>query len=162
FSSPAAGRTAVINTPGGGASRNIRRPDLVPGVPVFLNQDRAELNPAAFAIPRPGTFGSMMRNMVHGPDFRQFDLSLAKSFPVGEGKNIQFRVDCYNLPNVTNFANPPGVLPNVLGTAKNQLQPGQPFTPAAAGAWGILNSTVTRSVGLGANRQIEFALRINF
>src|SRR5262249_37231132 len=28
---PAAGRTAVINTPGGGNSRNVRRPDLIPG-----------------------------------------------------------------------------------------------------------------------------------
>ena len=26
FTNPAAGRTAVINTPGGGASRNVRRP----------------------------------------------------------------------------------------------------------------------------------------
>ncbi|MEZ5287963.1 MAG: hypothetical protein R2712_24840 [Vicinamibacterales bacterium] len=30
FLNPAAGRVAVINTPGGGASRNVRRPDLVP------------------------------------------------------------------------------------------------------------------------------------
>ena len=28
FSTPAAGRVAVINTPGGGASRNVRRPNL--------------------------------------------------------------------------------------------------------------------------------------
>ncbi|HXH50733.1 MAG TPA: hypothetical protein VNM47_15430 [Terriglobia bacterium] len=35
-------------------------------------------------------------------------------------------------------------------------------TVAAAGSWGILNSTVTRTVGLGANRQIEFGLRVNF
>ena len=27
---PAAGRTAVINTPGGGNTRNVRRPDLMP------------------------------------------------------------------------------------------------------------------------------------
>ena len=32
FLNPAADRTAVVNTPGGGATRNMRRPDLVPGV----------------------------------------------------------------------------------------------------------------------------------
>jgi hypothetical protein len=160
--SPCATCTAVINTLGGGASRNVRRPDLVPGVPIFLNNDRTLLNPAAFAIPQPGTFGSVMRGMVHGPGFHQFDFALAKTFSLGETANIQFRTDFFNLFNHPNFANPPGLLPNALGTGTNQLQPGQPFTSAAAGSWGILNSTVTRTVGLGANRQIEFALRISF
>src|SRR5262249_55255754 len=40
YNSPAAGRTAVINTPFGGASRNTRRPDLIPNVNPYLNQDR--------------------------------------------------------------------------------------------------------------------------
>jgi hypothetical protein len=30
FSTPAAGRTPIVNTPGGGASRNVRRPDWSP------------------------------------------------------------------------------------------------------------------------------------
>jgi len=62
---------------------------------------------------------------------------------------------------VTNFANPPATLPNALGTGTNQLQPGQPFT-AVAGTFGNLNRTVERTVGLGTNRQIQFALRLNF
>jgi hypothetical protein len=50
-----------------------------------------------------------------------------------------------------------------LGNGANQLQPGQPFTQAAAGAtFGLLRSTVERTVGLGTNRQIQFALRLNF
>ncbi len=36
FGAPAVGRVAVINTPGGGASRNVRRPDLIPGVDPYL------------------------------------------------------------------------------------------------------------------------------
>src|SRR5262249_60287133 len=35
YNNPAAGRTAVINTPGGGNSRNVRRPDLGPGLDPF-------------------------------------------------------------------------------------------------------------------------------
>jgi hypothetical protein len=162
FSSPAAGRNAVINTPGGGSSRNVRRPDLVPGVDPYLDADRAFLNPAAFAIPKPGVYGNLVRNQLHGPNFRQMDLMLNKRFQVTETTNFDLRTEVFNLFNVANFKNPPATLPNALGTGTNQLQPGDPFTAAAAGTFGIMNTTVERTVGLGTNRQIQFALRFNF
>jgi hypothetical protein len=67
---------------------------------------------------------------------------------------------------VTNFANPSGTLPNALRanslTEANKLQPGQPSTAAAASPFGRLVSTVGTTVGLGRNRQVQFALRLNF
>jgi len=162
FNSPAAGRTAVINTPGGGQSRAVRRPDLIPGVNPFLNSDRTILNPAAFAIPKPGTNGNLERNLLHGPSFVQQDVIVSKKFAIAEAANLEFRTEVFNLFNTTNFANPPATLPNVLGTGTNQLQPGQPYTAAAGGTFGIVNSTVAKTVGLGANRQVQFALRLNF
>ena len=164
YGGPAAGRTAVINTPGGGNSRNVRRPDLIPGVDPFINKDRTILNPAAFAIPKPGTFGNLVRNQIHGPKFVQQDLILAKKFAITESTNIEFRTEVFNIFNVTNFANPPAQLPSTFaaGTAVT-LQPGKPFTAALAGsAFGVVNRTVERTVGLGTNRQIQFALRVNF
>jgi hypothetical protein len=158
-----AGFTAVVNTPGGGASRNVRRPDLVPGVNPYLNDDRSLLNPAAFATPAPGTFGNLPRNALRGPNFRQFDIILNKRFRLSETKNIEFRTEVFNIFNFTNFANPSATLNNALGTGPNQLQPGQPFTQAAAGStFGLLRQTIERTVGLGTNRQIQFALRFNF
>jgi hypothetical protein len=163
FGTPAAGRTAIINTPGGGASRNVRRPDIVPGVDPYLKvAGLAFLNPAAFATPAPGTYGNAQRGALRGPNFAQFDLILTKRFKVTEGSRLEFRTEIFNIFNHANFSNPPATLPNVLGTATNQLQPGQPFTAAAAGSFGIINSTVTKTVGLGTNRQIQFALRYNF
>jgi len=42
-------------------------------------------------------------------------------------------------------------------------QPGQALTQAQAGStFGILNSTLNRTVGLGTNRQMQFALRVLF
>jgi hypothetical protein len=166
FNNPAAGRTAVINTPGGGSSRNVRRPDVVPGVnPYIKDGGLIFLNPAAFATPAPGTFGNLERNSIHGPSFRQFDAVIAKRVNFG-GPNMELRMEIFNVFNTTNFANPPSVLPNVLPnnslTEANKLQPGQPFTAAAAGSWGKVNSTLGRTVGLGTNRQIQFALRLNF
>jgi hypothetical protein len=157
--------TAIINNPYGGAFRNNRRPNVVPGVNPFLSTGdrRFVLNPAAFSFPAPGDFGNLGRWALHGPGLSQFDLTVQKRFAVTEGVSIEFRSEFYNLFNRANFANPPARLNNALGTASGQLQPGQPFTLAAAGgAFGIANSTVTKDVGLGAARQIQFSLRLNF
>jgi hypothetical protein len=163
FSTPAAGRTAIINTLGGGASRAVRRPDLVPGVDPYLTVNgTAFLNPAAFAIPAPGTFGNLQRGLLRGPNFAQFDMILDKRFRITETSSLEFRTEIFNIFNHANFANPPVTLPNALGTGTNQLQPGQPFTAAAAGSFGVLSSTVTKTVGLGTNRQVQFALRYTF
>jgi hypothetical protein len=167
FTNPAAGRTAVINTPGGGASRNVRRPDLIPGVDPFLeNGGLLFLNPAAFAAPQPGTFGNLERNSLHGPNFSQLDLVTAKHFAFGGGRNVEFRIEVFNVFNKVNFANPAGVLPLALPANStneaNKLQPGQAYTGAAAGSFGQITSTVNKTVGLGSQRQIQFAFRLNF
>src|SRR5262245_19663681 len=162
FTTPAAGRNAVINTPYGGNSRSTRRPDLIPGVNPYANQDRTLFNPGAFAIPKPGTFGNLPRNFLRGPKFRQVDLILARKFPFAETRNVEFRTEIFNVFNLTNFAAPPSTLTPALGTAAGQFQPGAPLSFTGSSAFGTVTSTVERSVGLGTNRQIQFALRINF
>ena len=184
-----AGFVAVVNTPGGGASRNIRRPDLVAGVSPYLNSDRNLINPAAFALPAVGTFGNTPRNYLEGPIFRQFDVIVNKRFRINETTNIEFRSEFFNLFNNTNFINPGTTLANPLPsftartpgvggvpttftqafftinpTAGNISQPGlaQSFAVSGNTNFGVTNSTVGRTVGLGTNRQIQFAVRLNF
>ncbi|MGE0815616.1 MAG: carboxypeptidase regulatory-like domain-containing protein [Vicinamibacterales bacterium] len=167
YTNPAAGRTAIVNVPGGGASRNTRRPDLVPGVDPFIQSGGLlYLNPAAFATPAPGTFGNLERNSIHGPAFKQADLFLAKHFGLGGGRDVEFRAEIFNLFDTVNFANPVGTLPLALPTnattEANRLQPGQPYSAAAAGTFGRVTSTVGRTVGLGTPRQVQLALRVSF
>jgi hypothetical protein len=155
----------VINNVYGGAFRNNRRPDVVAGADPFLHttDGRYFLNPAAFSIPTPGKFGNLGRYALHGPGMQQVDFTLHKRFAIDDKRNIEFRAEFYNIFNKVNFANPPAVLNFALGTAANQLQPGQPYTPATSGAaFGVFNSTVSRDVGLGAQRQIQLSLRLNF
>lgn len=168
------GFIAVVNTPSGGNSRNVRRPDFVPGVNPYLTSDRLILNPAAFATPAPGTFGNVPRNALRGPNFHQFDLVFSKKFKFSEQTNLEFRTEIFNVFNNTNFDIPGSrlnlALPSVtqvggvytVGTS-NVVQPGQAYTQAAAGGtFGLLRQTVVRDVGLGTSRQIQFALRLNF
>ncbi len=166
------GFVAVVNTPRGGASRNVRRPDFVPGVSPYLNNDRNLLNPAAFAAPAPGTFGNVPRNALRGPNFKQFDLVFNKRFPIREKMNVEFRTEVFNIFNRANFDIPGSrlslALPSVsqasgVYTIGAGTQPGQAYTQSAAGqTFGLLRQTVERTVGLGTNRQIQFALRFNF
>jgi Carboxypeptidase regulatory-like domain len=160
------GFIAVVNTPGGGNSRNVRRPDLMPGVSPYLNNDRSILNPAAFATPAPGTFGNLPRNALRGPNFSQFDLVLNKRFRFSETTNLEFRTEVFNILNHANFANPGSTLSLALPTVTGSGavgQPGQPYTTSGAGGtFGLIRQTVVRDVGLGTSRQIQFALRLNF
>ena len=169
------GFIAVVNTPSGGASRNVRRPDFVAGVNPYQNNDRLILNPAAFSTPAPGTFGNVPRNALRGPNFRQFDLIFNKKFRFSERTNLEFRTEIFNVFNRPNFDIPGSrlnlALPTVslsggvysFGSGANVLQPGQAYTQGAAGGtFGLLRQTVVRDVGLGTSRQIQFALRLNF
>jgi hypothetical protein len=164
-----AGFIGVVNTPGGGASRNVRRPNLIPGVSPYLNNDRSVINPAAFSIPLPGTFGDLPRNALRGPNFKQFDLIFNKRFPITESTNLEFRTEIFNIFNNANFALPATTLNNALPTISSAgavsaggLQPGTGTQAQAGGTFGLLRQTVERTVGLGTNRQLQFALRLNF
>ena len=155
---------AVVNVPGGGNSRNVRRPDVVAGVNPFLTgvEKTLILNPAAFTTPKPGTFGNLGRGALHGPSLSQLDLTLSKRFALTERMNIQFRAEAYNIFNRANLLNPIGRLNNVLGVGGNTLQPGQPYTASTGGSFGQVIQTVENVVGLGASRQIQLALRFTF
>ena len=163
------GFIGVVNTPGGGASRNVRRPNLVAGINPFVDNDRFIINPAAFATPLPGQFGDLARNALRGPSFTQFDLVFNKRFRITESSNIEFRTEIFNIFNKANFAVPSTTLNNALptitaaGVLSSGLQPNSAFTQGTAGGtFGLLRQTVERTVGLGTNRQIQFALRYNF
>ena len=162
----------VINVPGGGASRNRRRPDLVPGVDPYLhgmagNNAVLWLNPAAFAVPQPGTYGNLARNALRGPGMNQLDLTASKKIPFREGRSFEFRAECYNLLNhavfqIPNYATVSGGFAR-LADATGILQPGQAYTAAAAGGnFGALTSTVSNQVGSGTNRQFQFVMKLNF
>lgn len=173
-----AGFIAVVNAPGGGSSRQTRRPNLIAGANPYLGNDRNFLNPEAFAAPAAGTFGDLPRNALKGPSFSQVDIILNKRFRFTERYNLEFRTEIFNVFNRANFANPASTinnpLPNFAFTAASGtgsafysvgagLQPGQAITQTRAGStFGLLRQTVERTVGLGTNRQIQFALRFNF
>ena len=60
----------------------------------------------AFSRPLVGTFGNWGRDSVLGPGYIDTDLSVAKSIPLKESLNLQFRADFFNLFNHVNLGQP--------------------------------------------------------
>jgi hypothetical protein len=158
----------LVNVPGGGQSRNVARPDLIAGVdPYIHNNGWLYLNPAAFAMPAPGTYGNLARNALRGPSISQLDFILAKKLSLNERMNLELRGEVFNVLNhpvyqVPGYATVSGSQVR-LADATGVIQPGQPYTAAAAGGnFGAFTQTVSNTVGFGTNRQFQFALRLNF
>jgi len=86
------------------------RPDLIPGVPIYLKNPTfpggRAINREAFTVPQPARQGRLGRNALRGFGFAQLDLSLRRRFALTERVNLQFRTDIFNLCNRPNFGDP--------------------------------------------------------
>ena len=63
-------------------------------------------NLAAFATPPAYTFGSVGRNTVYGPGMETVDVSVVRSFPLGEALRLETRGEFFNTLNHTNLGTP--------------------------------------------------------
>jgi hypothetical protein len=62
------------------------------------------LNPAAFAVPPGGTYGTIGRGMLFGPGFGAVDVSVIKNIAIRERLRAQFHLDMFNMFNRANLA----------------------------------------------------------
>jgi len=141
---------------------NNDRPNLKPGVPVYLHQpirrasggaNRGYLNPAAFAqvtagCPTPlspttcagyGKYGNISRNSFRGPTNYQFDAQISRIFPIHESLAATLRLEAFNVLNHPNFNIPTG---STSGT------PGGPTGGAAvltSNTFGQITSTANQA-----------------
>jgi hypothetical protein len=141
---------------------NSERPDLV-GNPYSgtcpngskVGTSSCWFNPSAFALPLPGQFGNAGRNILRGPAFGQFDLSLKKSFQWKDGLKLTLGAEAYNIFNHPNFGVPTNTQsPLSLGGNGEAI-----FRDPA----GDLASNVGRILTtVGTGRQIQLTARFTF
>jgi len=138
--------TAILPTALSGTQSNgTDRPDLVANPNWGLNQRDPErwFNTDVFRTPpvffdASGAFsipGNEGRNVITGPDFKDWDVSLERHARLSERTNLVFRTDLFNLTNHPNFDRP-GL---IFGTSN----------------FGRINSAQN-------SRQIQFSLRLNW
>ena len=164
--------TSGVNTLGT-SSNTGQRPDVVPGVPIYLESadSTLHLNPAAFRLPPPGRNGNLGRGAIRGKPLTTVDFSVNKNWTVRERVGFQFRAEFFNILNHTNFVgfntglgfggtsryagdpcNGTGVIP--------PSTPGGTGTPSDCGritngAFGTLNATQRP-------REIQFGVKMTF
>ena len=108
------------------------------GNPGLSKRTAAEwFNTAAYAAPTFGTFGDAGRNSLRGPSYWNWDTSLFRLFPIGEGRQFEFRAEAFNVLNNVN-----------LGQPNNDINSGPAF--------GTINSTAN------AARQLQLAVKFIF
>jgi hypothetical protein len=82
-----------------------QRPDHVhdPNLPAGQRTPEGWFDTSAFALPAPFTFGSARRNSVVGPGFSSTDVSLARTWGLRGGSELEVRWEIFNLFNKANF-----------------------------------------------------------
>ena len=74
--------------------------------PTAFTNSAVWFNKAAFTRPATGTFGVQPRNILRGPGYRAWDMSLRKNFRTFEKQSLQFRFEMFNILNHPNWSNP--------------------------------------------------------
>jgi hypothetical protein len=125
-----------------------QRPNVVPGVsliPAGGSTPSQWINPTAFSVPEPQTWGNAGRNLLRGPDLWQVDTAASRRLAVRERLALELRGECFNLLNRAQFGNP----------AANISSPS---------SFGRITSLVntTGPTGSGTPRQFQLALRAIF
>ncbi|PYV71731.1 MAG: TonB-dependent receptor [Acidobacteria bacterium] len=123
--------TNLSNSDGGGTVFNAARPNVV-GNPNGKHCASGTLfNTCAFVTNTiSGSFGNAGRNIIRGPGFQNWDLSLFKTFPINENRRLEFRAEFFNAFNHVNpeFSNPNNIAENI---ATENGSPGFGFAQAA-------------------------------
>ena len=85
---------------------NINRPDQVCSGSISSHSLDQFFDTSCFVDAAPGKLGNASRTPLYGPDFVNTDFSAIKHFPLGEGRDLQFRAEFFNVFNHAQFFTP--------------------------------------------------------
>ena len=137
----------------------VTRPNLVPGLSLYLNESNAPggkvINAAAFTIPATSVQGDLGRNALRGFGATQLDLTLRRQFNLFDRHSLQVRGDLFNIFNHPNFGPPTNYLSSPLFGQSTQMLAG---SLGSGGQGGGLNPLYQ----IGGPRSIQLALKLQF
>ena len=134
------------SVPGNFAISGAERPNYNYGVsltPPAGSTPAQWVNPAAFSIPAPGTFGNLGRNAFRAPGISEVELALAKEVSFAERMKVRFRADVFNVLNRSQF--------------------GAPNADISQTNFGVITTTISNyATGRGTPREFQLSARVSF
>jgi len=150
-------RTAMTNVPAGYYFNPLAfaRPVVQQGQPIPSSNGTAIAGSVPPGSPLGTDIGNVGRNVLRGPRQSNADFSVIKRLPLSESKNIELRVEFFNLFNHVNYANPIGNF-NAVPPSSIDSNTGRIMDPANLGDFGRINSTSNNP------RLIQLAVKFTF
>lgn len=168
-----------------GNDQTSQRPDLVPGVPLYLpgggHNGTPLINANAFQAPPqnldpntpPGAvtrFGSEGNGIIRALPYWQVDLQLLKETRLTERVSMVFALQAFNIFNHVQLGDPHNL---TLDYVQNPNDPtGKTFLTQASSDFGVINTinnfnnnndnAASPNTGTGLPRQLQFMLRFKF
>ena len=148
---------------------NVSRPNLVSGIPLYLegsqypggriiNNTPDQGGPGClgpFCPPAPGVQGTLGRNALRAFPASQLDFGVQRAFKLTERFNLQFRAEMFNIFNHPNFGDPDNsMISGTFGQSTQMLN----RNLGSATSGGGLNPLYQ----IGGPRSIQFALKLQF
>ena len=160
-----------------GNDQTTQRPDIVPGVPLYLpgagHNGIPLINPAAFKLPPQNAegfftrFGDEPNGLFRALPYWQIDFAIMKETRLTERLSMQFGVQAFNVLNHTQLGDP-----NQLTLNYNDATGSTPASLVPKPNFGVITSTVnfnnnndnvaSPNTGTGLPRQLQFMLRFKF
>ncbi|HTS67090.1 MAG TPA: TonB-dependent receptor [Candidatus Acidoferrales bacterium] len=138
---------------------NAFRPNLVPGVPIWIDDASApggrRIDPAAFVAAPAEVQGTLGRNVIAGFGMSQVDLAVRREFHWRDRYALQVRMEAFNIANRPNFADPVKYLSSaVFGQSTSMLNVMLGTGSPGSGLAPLLQS--------GGPRNLQATLRFRF
>jgi hypothetical protein len=159
-----------------GGATEAERPNRLPGCNPMVRKRTQWWNAQCFVYAPYGTLGNTGRDALNNPNYSNIDFAIFKDTKLTEKLTMQIRAEFFDVLNHPNFIVGPQVyLMSVSGTISplnpNYSQLNNPAAYQPGGAFcGGAGPCYTPSTGLsatvppdkGGQRQIQFAVRLNF
>jgi hypothetical protein len=118
--------TSLLGTFGNGVNNNlVDTPNYAPGCDLKINHDPARgpaFNTDCFSLPALGQRGNAPRRMFYGPGINNFDLALIKRVTFDKTRNLEIRLEAFNVFNHPQFYGAGAVDGNIVSPTFGEIE----------------------------------------
>jgi len=121
--------TSLLGTFGNGVNNNlVDTPNYTPGCDLKINHDPKKgpaFNTSCFSLPALGQLGNAPRRFFYGPGIQNFDLSLIKRVKFDDKRDLELRLEAFNVFNHPQFYGPGAVDGNIVSPICGEIEAAQ-------------------------------------